>query len=151
MQKTGIAIIGAGMAGFGAANALHELGLRGTLYEARPTHGGHTSTHYYPDGYSFDEGPHISFTGIERLQNLFADSVDQQYERLSAYVDNYWQGHWIKHPAQVNLHGLPDQLVIDCIKDFVFAQNNDYGDIRNYEDWLLATYGPTFARTFPMQ
>ena len=151
MEKSGIAIIGAGMAGFGAAHALQERGLRGTIYEARSNHGGHTSTHYYDDGYTFDEGPHISFTDIKRIQDLFADSVEQKYERLSAYVNNYWQGHWIKHPAQVNLHGLPEDLVVNCIKDFIHAQHNEYGEIKNYEDWLLATFGPTFAQTFPME
>ncbi len=151
MENCGVAIIGSGMAGFGAANALHERGLRGTIYEARPTLGGHTSTHYYDDGYTFDEGPHISFTEIARLQDLFAESVGQKYETLPAYVNNYWQGHWIKHPAQVNLHGLPEDLVIACIRDFITAQHASPGAINNYEDWLLASFGPTFASTFPMQ
>ncbi len=151
MENKGVAIIGSGMAGFGAAYALNQAGQRGTIYEARATHGGHTSTHYYDDGYTFDEGPHISFTDIAHIQNLFAESVNQKYERLTAYVNNYWKGHWIKHPAQVNLHGLAEDLIVDCIRDFIHAQHNDYGDIRHYEDWLYASFGPTFARTFPME
>ena len=55
----------------------------------------------------FDEGPHVSFTKHERLQKLFADNVDNKYETLHTKVNNYWKGHWIKHPAQVNLYGLP--------------------------------------------
>ena len=27
-------------------------------------------------------------------------------------MNNHWRGHWIKHPAQCNLHGLPTDLVV---------------------------------------
>ncbi|QIG55311.1 NAD(P)-binding protein [Altererythrobacter sp. BO-6] len=146
-----IAIIGAGFAGFGAAHQLREAGSEATIYEKRRFHGGHTSTHSYADGYLFDEGPHISFTQNTRLQELFADSIGGSYEKLRASVNNYWQGHWIKHPAQVNLHGLPADLIVDCIRDFAKAtdQPASTGRISNYEDWLLASFGETFAQTFP--
>ena len=146
-----IAIIGAGFAGFGAGHQLREQGIEATIYEKRPVHGGHTSTHSYADGYLFDEGPHISFTQNARLQELFAESIGGSFERLRASVNNYWQGHWIKHPAQVNLHGLPDDLVVGCIRDFVTATSDKEasGPYANYEEWLLAAFGETFARTFP--
>jgi uncharacterized protein with NAD-binding domain and iron-sulfur cluster len=47
MKGSEIVILGAGMAGFGAAFRLHEEGTCGRLYEARETPGGHTSTHFY--------------------------------------------------------------------------------------------------------
>jgi protoporphyrinogen oxidase len=145
-----IAILGGGMAGFGAAHRLSKDGIRPILYEARAAIGGHTSTHVY-DGFTFDEGPHISFTSNERIQELFARSVGGKYERLKAYVNNYWRGHWIKHPAQVNLHGLPEELVVACIADFVAASRIEKPEINNYEGWLYATFGRTFADTFPIE
>lgn len=150
-ENPNIVIIGAGFAGFGASHQLREEGIEATIYEKRPVHGGHTSTHKYNDGYLFDEGPHISFTKNTRLQKLFAESIAGSYERLRASVNNYWQGHWIKHPAQVNLHGLPDDLVVGCIRDFMAATTADEkpGHFANYEEWLLASFGETFARTFP--
>jgi protoporphyrinogen oxidase len=151
MKDHGIVILGAGMAGFGAANRLSEEGVRARLYEARTTPGGHTSTHFYDDGFTFDEGPHISFTDDVRVQDLFAKSVGGQFERMKAYVNNFWRGHWIKHPAQVNLHGLPTELIVDCIKDFVAASAVEKPKIKNYEDWLIAAFGKTFATTFPME
>jgi protoporphyrinogen oxidase len=146
-----ILILGAGMAGFGAAFRLHEEGTRGRLYEARSNAGGHTSTHFYDDGFTFDEGPHISFTSDTRIQDLFSQNISGRYEVIKAYVNNYWRGHWIKHPAQINLHGLPDSLVIDCIKDFIAAGTVEQPRIDNYEDWLVAAFGKTFAATFPME
>lgn len=151
MKEIGIRILGAGCAGFGAAHRLWEDGIEPVIYEARDHHGGHTSTFVYEDGFVFDEGPHISFTKNERIQKLFAESVGGAFEAFPASVNNYWQGHWIKHPAQVNLAGLPQDLVVACIKDFIHAQHNEFGEIRNYQDWLHATFGPTFADTFPGQ
>lgn len=144
-------VLGAGMAGFGAVIRLSEEGIRPTLYEARPTIGGHTSTHFYDDGFVFDEGPHISFTSNERIQDLFAKSIGGEFQRLKAYVNNYWKGHWIKHPAQVNLHGLPEKVIVNCIRDFVEAGKIENRTINHYEDWLRAAFGDTFAATFPIE
>jgi protoporphyrinogen oxidase len=151
MRGSEIVILGAGMAGFGAAYRLHEEGTRGRLYEARETPGGHTSTHAYEDGFTFDEGPHISFTNDRRIQDLFARNIGGRYEAIKAYVNNYWRGYWLKHPAQINLHGLPTPLVVDCIKDFISASADESPSIGNYEDWLVAAFGRTFAAAFPME
>ena len=37
------------------------------------------------------------------------------------------------------------------IRDFVEAQHKDHGEIKNYEQWLRASFGNTFAETFPME
>ena len=139
------------MAGFGAANRLSEAGVRPHLFEARAKIGGHTSTHFFDDGFVFDEGPHISFTSNERIQELFARSIGGEFERMKAYVNNYWKGHWIKHPAQVNLYGAPAELVVSCISDFVEASKVEHPVINNYEDWLRSAFGDTFAMTFPAE
>lgn len=151
MSDQTVTILGAGMAGYGAAHRLKEEGARGRVFEARGTIGGHTSTHFYPDGFVFDEGPHISFTSDERVQALLADAVGGKFERMKAYVNNYWKGHWIKHPAQVNLYGLPADVVVACIRDFVEASHAPQPTINNYEDWLIAAFGKTFATTFPIE
>lgn len=146
-----IAILGSGMAGFGAAHRLHIQGHHATLYEKRPYHGGHTASYVFENGFTIDEGPHVSFTKVERMQKLLADSVEQQFERLRTKVNNHWKGHWIKHPAQCNLYGLPQDLTINILKDFIHAQHHEYGEIKNYRDWLHASFGKTFAETFPME
>lgn len=146
-----IAILGAGMAGFGAAFRCHQQGVRATVYEKKPYHGGHTASHTFPGGFTLDEGPHISFTKQERIKQLFAESVGGEYFESKAHVNNYWQGRWIRHPAQCNLHGLPDDLVVAVLKDFIAGQGAPEPAIRNYRDWLYASFGKTFADTFPMQ
>jgi protoporphyrinogen oxidase len=146
-----ICVLGTGMAGYGAAHRLTKAGIRPVMFDKRSHYGGHTSSVQVEGKYTFDEGPHVSFTKHERLQELFADSIDGQYETLHTKVNNYWKGHWIKHPAQVNLHGLPPELIVNVIRDFVAAQNTNHGEIKNYEQWLRASFGDTFAETFPME
>lgn len=148
---TKITVLGSGMAGFGAAHRLHTEGVTSLMYEKKPYYGGHTATYKNDNGFIFDDGPHISFTKVERLQKLFAESVNQEYEIIQAKVNNHWKGHWIKHPAQCNLHGLPKDLIVDILGDFTHAQYNDHEEIKNYQDWLVASYGKTFAETFPME
>ena len=149
---TRIAILGTGMAGFGAAHAAHAAGVRPVMYEMRDHIGGHTSSYQFPGGWTFDEGPHVSFTDNARIKDLFAANVDGKYEEFATRVNNYWQGYWIKHPAQVNLHGLPTDMVAKILLELVeVAKGGESRTIRNYEDWLLASFGRTFSETFPLQ
>jgi protoporphyrinogen oxidase len=138
------------MAAFGAAHRLHADGVAPMMYDKNGHHGGHTASFRYDSGFLFDVGPHISFTKDTRIQELFADSVDQKYETLQINLKNYWRGYWPKHPVQLNLHGLPDDVVVKVITDFVEERNAPERPINNYEDWLLSSFGRTFAELFPM-
>ncbi len=149
-SRLSVAILGTGMAGCGAIHRLSEEGLTPVAFDKAAYFGGHTASFAHKGGYTFDEGGHVSFTKNERLKELFARNVDGQFETVHAYINNYWRGHWIKHPPQCNLHGLPANLVARIIGDFVEAQHAPPPEIRNYRDWLLSTYGKTFAETFPI-
>ncbi|MGH8588704.1 MAG: protoporphyrinogen/coproporphyrinogen oxidase [Gammaproteobacteria bacterium] len=146
-----VAIIGSGMAGYGAAHRLEEEGIRPVLFEQRDHYGGHTASHRVEAGFTFDEGPHVSFTADRRIQNLLAANISDDYETIYARVNNYWHGHWIKHPVQVNLHGLPTELVLRILGDFIATAHREPPPITNYEEWLRASLGDALAETFPME
>jgi protoporphyrinogen oxidase len=147
-----ITIIGAGFAGFGAAYRAHSENIKTTIFERNNYYGGHAASFKFEEGFIFDDGPHISFTKNERMQKLFAESVNNEYETIQAQVNNYWNGHWIKHPAQCNLFGLPEDLVTKILLEFIELQNRtEKPIINNYKDWLFASFGKTFAETFPME
>lgn len=139
------------MAGFGAAYRLHCEGLTPVMYDKNAYHGGHTASFRHEGGFLFDIGPHISFTKDPRIQDLFADSVEHQYEALQVNLNNYWRGYWPQHPVQLHLHGLPEDVIIKVIDDFVEERQKPERPINNYADWLLASFGRTFAELFPMQ
>lgn len=139
------------MAGFGAAYRLHRAGLASVLYDKNRHYGGHTASFRYDGNFVFDLGPHISFTKDSRIQDLFADSVDQQYETVQINLNNYWRGHWPRHPVQLHLHGLPEEVIVKVVEDFVEERQRPERPVQNYSDWLLSSFGRTFAELFPMQ
>ena len=120
------------------------------MFDKKAYTGGHTATHSR-DGFVFDEGPHVSFTKQEKIKQLFAEAVNNDYLSIDAYIDNYWQGQSIRHPVITNIQGMPRDLMVKCISDFVKAQNTPNSTIANYEDWLVASYGRIYAEAFPMQ
>jgi protoporphyrinogen oxidase len=150
-QMPNIVVIGTGMAGFGAAYRLNRAGITPIMYDRNGYYGGHTTSFRYDTNFVFDQGPHISFTKDPRIQDLFADSVDQQYETVQINLNNYWRGYWPRHPVQLHLHGLPEEVIVKVIADFVKERQGPERPVRNYADWLLSSYGRTFAELFPMQ
>lgn len=146
-----IVVLGTGIAGFGAAYRLRQEGITPVMYEKNAYYGGHTASFCHEPGFIFDAGPHISFTKDERIQELFADSVDQLYEAVHINLNNYWRGYWPQHPVQLHLHGLPEDVIIKVIADFVEERQKPERPIKNYDDWLVSSFGSTFAELFPRQ
>ena len=151
MSKPNIVVLGTGMAGWGAAHRLHAEGIAPVMYDKNSHYGGHTASFRFDTGFLFDLGPHISFTKDPRIQALLADNVDQQFETIQINLNNYWRGYWPQHPVQLHLRGMPEELIIKVISDFVEERNAPERPIKNYADWLLASFGRTFAESFPMQ
>jgi protoporphyrinogen oxidase len=140
------------MAGFGAAYRLHAEGITPVMYDKNNYSGGHTASFRDDSGFLFDLGPHVSFTKDARIQNLLAESVNHQYETVQIGLNNYWRGYWPQHPVQLHLHGLPDDVIIKVLTDFVEEHKAvTERPVKNYADWLLSSFGRTFAELFPMQ
>src|ERR1700730_13449070 len=146
-----IVVLGSGMAGLGAAYKLYGEGITPTLYDKNAYYGGHTTSVRYDNNFIFDLGPHISFTKDTRIQDLLADAVDQQFETVQINLNNYWRGHWPRHPVQLNLHGLPEDLVVKVISDFVQEHQKPEMPVKNYEDSLNSRSGMTRAEPSALQ
>lgn len=141
-------ILGAGIAGLSASYHFgHD---RCVLFESRPTWGGHAGSEQ-SFGYTFDRGPHVSFTKHAYVRELFERSVGGELLEFDVRTRNYFRGHWIDHPAQVHLWQAPEPLRRQCC-DEMLAVADETTPLRppaNYGDWLRQSFGPTFAATFP--
>ena len=142
-----IVILGAGLAGLSSSYHLgHD---RCVVFEQKHHAGGHIHTEYV-DGFTWDEGPHISFTKHEYVRDLFAKSVAGEYLEYPVETVNYFQGHWIPHPAQSNLFAVPEPLRSACLRDFhASRETSTNGAPADYREWLHRAFGATFAETFP--
>jgi protoporphyrinogen oxidase len=149
-DKSQTVILGSGFAAFGAGHVLETAKHPYTAYDKNAYFGGHTASYAQPGGWVFDDGPHVSFTKDERIQAILADAVEGRFESVPIRLNNYWHGQWVTHPVQVNLHGLPTDLVTRILVDFVDAQAAPEQTIANYDEWCRVAFGTTFAETFPL-
>jgi protoporphyrinogen oxidase len=101
------------------------------------------------DGFTWDDGLHLSFTMNQYVKDLFADCVNREYEEVRVKVTNYYRGHWIDHPAQTSLWQIPEPLRTRCLESFLEAVKTEAAPPKNYEQWLHQAMGQVFADTFP--
>lgn len=141
-----VLVLGAGLAGLAAAGRLSEAGIDVQVLERSSRAGGLIKSRRV-EGFTFDHGPHVSFTKREDIRALLAAAVGGAYRESKAELLNLWRGRWIPHPAQSHLHGLPVEVVERCLVDFVEALGSPAaGD--SYEAWLLRHLGRAFCEEF---
>lgn len=145
-----MAVLGAGVAGQACAQRLVAGGATVTIYERGSEPGGHARSSR-ADGFTFDQGPHVSFTERCEIQDLLAGGIGGQYLEWSAQIQNYWKGRMVRHPAQFHLHGLPADIIEDCIVDLAAASSAPAGEVTDYGAWCERSLGAAFSRhfTFP--
>lgn len=144
-----IIILGAGLTGLSCSYHIgHEHCL---LLEESDRPFGRIAVHL-EGGFTWDQGPHVSFTKNEYVRSLFQDAVNGEYDEYSVKVGNFFKGHWINHPAQFALHQVPQPLRAECLDSFLSTRQVAPGEAAltgNYMNWLESAFGPTFAHTFP--
>lgn len=140
-------ILGAGLAGLSCSYHLgHE---QCEIFEQHDYVGGHIHSEQH-GGFTWDEGPHVSFTKHDYVRQLFDDGIEVL--KYPVHPVNYYQGAWIDHPAQTNLYVLPEALRQACVSDFLAVRKDMEGTDfapKNYQEWLEFAFGKTFANTFP--
>lgn len=145
-----VLILGAGLSGLSASYHIgHD---RCHILECHGYTDGHVATRK-DGGYTWDRGPHVSFTEQPYVKDLFSKSVGGEFDEFEAKVGNYFHGAWIDHPAQSNLYQVPEPLRSQCLDDFLTARRaiDDEREFNpeNYTDWLTRAFGPVFTDTFP--
>jgi protoporphyrinogen oxidase len=141
-------VLGAGLAGLSISYHLgHE---RCTIFEKKKHAGGHIHSEIL-NGFTWDEGPHLSFTKHQYVKDLFTRGTKNEIEEFTGFPTNYYKGSWIPHPAQSNLYALPEDIRNDCLRNFLQTRESiDNNAIPvNYQQWIEMAFGKTFADIFP--
>jgi protoporphyrinogen oxidase len=141
-------ILGAGLSGLSCS---YHLGHNNCLLLEKE---GHAYGHIHSEirsGFTWDQGPHVSFTKNEYVKNLFAKGVNREYDEHEITTANYYRGHWIDHPAQSNLYQVPEPLRSVCLESFLKSRHDiaSSKEPHNYQEWLEMAFGEIFANTFP--
>ena len=144
----GTVILGSGIAGISAGYHLEKSGENVVIYEKDNDWGG-LCGNFTIDGFRFDRFVHFTFAPDEYIKNIFEESSPTFPHPPVSY--NYWNGYWLKHPAQNNLWSLPVKEKVKIIEDFVNRPQKEVLEIKNYEEWLRVQYGNYFAENFPFK
>ena len=103
------------------------------------------------DGYTWDQGPHVSFTKHDYVKQLFAGNVNGQYEEHAVSPVNFYKGVWLDHPVQSNLYQLPDDLKDRCVASFLDERNKERDEeplLDNYQEWCNFSLGAEITSEF---
>ena len=148
MEKIKNLILGAGIAGISSS---YHLGHKNCLILEKNTYPYGLLFSTLSNGYTWDQGPHVSFTKHEYVRNLLADNINNEFYEHAVTPKCYYQGLWIDHPVQTNLYQLPDNIKTSCINSFLKAREGDSetsNSYSNYRVWLESAMGEEITDTF---
>lgn len=142
-----IHIVGAGLAGL--STAYHLKGLPYRLHEKETEVGGLCRS-YTKDGFTFDMTGHLLHFRQPDIKALVEALLAGRLTKHGRRSFIYSHRTYTEYPFQVNTHGLPPEVVRDCLLGFIAtltAQQDAAGE-RSLQQWILANLGEGIAKHF---
>lgn len=144
-----ILIVGAGLAGL--STAYHLSGRPYRLYEREREVGGLCRS-YRKDGFTFDYTGHLLHFRQADIKSLVERLLDGKLAKHVRKSYIYSHRTYTEYPFQVNTHGLPPEVVRECLMGFIATltqpaaptASND----RSFKQWILDNLGEGMARHF---
>jgi protoporphyrinogen oxidase len=150
MEAYPVVILGAGLTGLSAA---YHLGAPSLVVEREGEVGGLARTHS-EEGFTFDCTGHLLHLRDARVVSLVDALLPRAFARHERRALIYSKGVFTPYPFQANLHGLPLEVVKECVAGFVEAEirraaegEPDIGTI-GFREWAESTFGTGIARHF---
>jgi protoporphyrinogen oxidase len=143
MEKTKVAIIGAGPAGLTAAYLLCKEKVKVTVIEADPRYvGGIARTESYK-GYHFDIGGHRFFSKSKEVEDLWTELLPDDLLERPRSSRIFYRGKFFSYPlkaveALLNL-GIFESIL--CVLSYLKARIFPVKDPKNFEDWVSNQFG----------
>jgi protoporphyrinogen oxidase len=140
-----VVILGGGLTGISAAYHLKRPWL---LLEKEERLGGHARTDR-TRGFCFDKTGHWLHLRDPRIQALVAALLPDQLVPVARKARVFSHGVLTRYPFQANLHGLPPEVVSECLLGFIAAQAAPPpAPPRNFEEFCLQKFGAGISRHF---
>lgn len=144
-----IVIIGAGLAGL--STAYHLAGTPYRVYEREAEVGGLCRS-YRKDGFTFDYTGHLLHFRQPEIKALVERLLEGKLQKHSRKSFVYSHRTYTEYPFQVNTHGLPPEVVRECLLGFVATLTRPVSKIlpqdRSFKQWILDNLGEGMAKHF---
>jgi len=141
-----VVILGGGLTGISTAFHLRRPWL---LVEKEARLGGHARTDE-TRGFHFDKTGHWLHLRDPYMKQLVAELLPGELVPVERKARIFSHGVLTRYPFQGNLHGLPPEVVSECLIDFVRAHNDPRSSepAKNFEDFCLKKFGAGISRHF---
>ncbi len=141
-------ILGAGPTGLGAAWGLKQQGARFHLYEKSSVAGGLSASVKDEQGFTWDYGGHVLYTGNEKFKKIILTALQGKYQDItrSAWIRIFEK--WVPYPFQKNLHHLPVDIAVECCLGLVKGREEEGTSSRNFSGWLQKSFGEGICKHF---
>lgn len=144
-----IIIIGAGPCGLGAAHRLQEHGFDDfAVYDRNPYAGGLATSFRDDKGFTWDFAVHVAhshYTYVDRLMDELLPDGFYHHQRMSWVRLHH---AFVPYPFQYNIRHLPEASRDECVKGLLGIDPAAKHRVRNFQDWILASFGGGIARHF---
>jgi protoporphyrinogen oxidase len=144
-----VVILGGGLTGI--STAVH-LDAPWVLFERDDRLGGHARTDER-DGYKFDKTGHWLHLRDAGVKRLVEEILPGEMVPIARRARIFSHGGLTRFPFQANLHGLPPEVVKECLLGVIEAKvkaaaGTDTSDPKNFEDYCLRHFGAGISKHF---
>lgn len=143
-----IVILGAGLTGISTAYHLEKLGYYDyKIFEKEDTPGGLCRS-VVQDGFTFDFTGHLLHISDDYFKSLISSLVAlESFNPIKRRSYIYSHNTYTHYPFQVNLHGLPVDVIVECIEGFLTRKKVNVKPTM-FTQWVLRQFGAGFAHHF---
>lgn len=143
-----IAIVGAGLTGLSAAYHLEKKGFFNyTLFEKEASPGGLCRS-ISQDGFTFDYTGHLLHISDPAFQAFIEQQVGlEHFIPITRKSFIYSKNTYTRYPFQINLCGLPADVITECISGYVNRPKSSKKP-RSFYDWVMQSFGHGFGNHF---
>jgi len=142
MPKT--LILGAGLAGLSAA---YHLQGDYEIFEREARIGGLCRSETVK-GFTFDYAIHILYSSDPYAAPFIKRLLGRNFHSQGRESWIYSKKTYTRYPFQANTFGLPKEVIKECVLGLIKAKYQRKAKPRNFEEFILATFGSGIARHF---
>src|SRR3989338_3591645 len=144
-----VVILGAGLTGLSTAYHLEQENFHDfKIFEKDPTVGGLCRS-ITQDGFTFDYTGHLLHSSDAYFSNFLNTictlDVFNIIQRKS-YI--YSHNTYTQFPFQINLYGLPTDVIIECIQEFITKPTKKLPKNASFYDWAVHQFGTGITKNF---
>lgn len=143
-----IIIIGAGLTGLSAAYHLEKQGFFDyKIFEKNDRPGGLLQSVHH-EGFTFDHTGHLLHISDPSFYS-FLDSIASvaNFNLVERKTGIFSHDVLSDYPFQINLHGLPMDVAVECIEGYV-KRSTHLKKPKNFHSWVLKHFGAGFGKHF---